>query len=124
MAAREGGLAVVRLADDSLVRVPAPGPGAAGGEVRLVIRPDHMRIAGRAGSGENALTGTVVKVSYLGTHRQVTVRLKSGAEVAVTQGLSADHGPAESVEVGSTVVVTWPAFRSLCFAAVEGASTA
>jgi spermidine/putrescine transport system ATP-binding protein len=121
MTAREGALAVVRLGDDSVVRVPAPAGIPVGADVRLVVRPDHMRIGG---AGENSLTGTVVKVSYLGTHRQVTVRLRSGAEVAVTQGLSADHGPADAVEVGSTVEVTWPAFRSLCFATVEGRGTA
>jgi spermidine/putrescine transport system ATP-binding protein len=119
--ARDGGLGAVELADGSLVRVPMPDGVAAGADVRLVVRPDHMRIGG---AGDNSLTGTVVKVSYLGTHRQVTVRLGSGAEVAVTQGLSADQGTAEAAEVGSTVEVTWPAFRSLCFATVEGQGTA
>lgn len=103
------------------MRVPVPAGVPVGADVRLVVRPDHMRIGG---SGDNSLTGTVVKVSYLGTHWQVTVRLRSGTEVAVTQGLSTEKGPADTIEVGSPVEVTWPAFRSLCFATVEGASTA
>ena len=113
-------LATARLEGGAVIRVKA-GP-AAHGHVRVVVRPDHMRIAtSPPGSTlENAVAGCVTKVSFLGTHLQVAVRLESGVEVSITRTLSSEESGELALSVGDPVHVTWPVAQSLCFAETNG----
>jgi spermidine/putrescine transport system ATP-binding protein len=110
------GLAVVRLGADSVVRV---GAGAADhGAVSIVVRPDHMQLAASVphGSLENAVAGRISKISFLGTHLQVAVRVEGAAEISITRNLASEEGSEFTFAVGDPVHVTWPIARSLCFA--------
>ena len=64
---------------------------------------------------ENSIAGTVRKVSFLGTHLQVAVRVDDGVEVSITQTLSSDERDDLPFAMGDTAHVTWPVARSLCF---------
>jgi spermidine/putrescine transport system ATP-binding protein len=108
------GVVAVRLGT-ALVRAPFdPLPR---GRVSIVVRPDHMRLAQAAAAGplENSIPGTVTKVSFLGTHLHVAVRVEGGAELSVAQTLSAEGTNGFDSRVGDAVHVTWPVARSLCF---------
>jgi spermidine/putrescine transport system ATP-binding protein len=109
------GFAVVRLGADSIVRARAGSIGH--GRVCIVVRPDHMHLATSAPSGplENSIAGKITKVSFLGTHLQVAVRVESGVEISITRGLSSEAADELRLAVGDTVHVRWPIARSLSF---------
>ena len=89
-----------------------------GSRVQVVLRPDHLEVGGlAAGAGANRISGRVVKVSYLGTHRQVAVSIGLGQELTVAQALSPEGAGGQPVEPGAEVEVSWPIARARCFAA-------
>ena len=105
--------ATVRLDGGAVVTVAAPAQARIGERLRVVVRPDHLQLTEAPAPGQNSLTGQVTKISFLGTHLLVTVRLRFGTEITVTCGLPEEGAPAP--EVGTTVHAAWPAARSLCF---------
>ena len=120
VAGENDGLTLVRVGAASFVRVP--GSAIRRGRVSVVVRPDHMQLAATAplGQVENSLPGTVTKISFLGTHLQVALRIEAGPEVSITRTLSSEGGDDFRFAVGDTAHVTWPVARSLCFPEVEG----
>ena len=118
VAGENDGVTVVRVGTN-LVRVP--GAAMLRGRVSVVVRPDHMRLEAAAPLGplENSLRGTITKISFLGTHLQVAVRIADGPEVSITRVLSSESEEFPFA-VGDAAYVTWPIARSLCFPEVEG----
>ena len=120
VAGENEGHMVVRVGAANFVRVPATVIRR--GRVSVVVRPDHMHLAAGAALGplENSLPGTVTKVSFLGTHLQVALRIEDGSEVSITRTLSSEGGDDFCFAVGDAAHVMWPVARSLCFPEVEG----
>jgi spermidine/putrescine transport system ATP-binding protein len=111
-----GEVAVVELAGGERVRIPETPGLLPGRTASVVVRPDRMEVTDDAApEGWNALGGRIVKVSYLGTHLQIVVRIPGGAVItAHRRSLPAVHD-ARVPEVGALVRVTWPVEHSLGF---------
>jgi spermidine/putrescine transport system ATP-binding protein len=94
----EGGDAV-RLADGTVVRVPA----AAGrsGDVRIGIRPEKVRLGA---GGENHLAGQVRESAYVGVSTQHIVDTRAGAITLYVQNTEAG---APSVGPDAQVTLSW-----------------
>jgi spermidine/putrescine transport system ATP-binding protein len=87
------------------------GAADARGSVKAMIRPERVRIEDQGTTGENRLPGLVEHVVFLGSFREVRVRLLGGALVTAvqpndgtesvqTQGAAVSvHLPAESLRV-------------------------
>ena len=88
----------VRLGEASLLA--QGGDRDAGGEVRLTIRPERVRVEPHGTEGENRVPATIERFVYLGSTTQVFVRLESGD---VVQALVANAGDVEEHDVGSLV---------------------
>jgi spermidine/putrescine transport system ATP-binding protein len=108
---RSGGLAEVRLADGTAVRVPA---AAVDGwqQVRIGVRPEKLRVtAGHerpAGlDGLNWLAGTVVDASYVGVSTQYIVRTAQGHELTVYAQNLETSGAGEMLGGGQPVHLSW-----------------
>ncbi len=88
-------------------RVAAGRALAAGEAVELAIRPERVRVDTTvdAGGGENAVTGRVVTLGYLGAQVEVTVEIAGGTRVLSDLG----EPLAASLAVGQAVRVTLPA---------------
>jgi len=79
-----GSYAVVRLADETRLRVPrAQADGAS--QVEVGVRPEKIRMAaaGDASGEANALVGTVRDASYLGVSTQYIVEAAGGQRLTV-----------------------------------------
>jgi spermidine/putrescine transport system ATP-binding protein len=97
-----GGRRTVRLGEFELA---ADGDGDAG-PVRLVIRPERVRIEVGRPAGPNCLPAMVDRVVYVGATTQVYVRLPSGERI---QALLANHDGRPDWPAGTSVAVTLPA---------------
>jgi spermidine/putrescine transport system ATP-binding protein len=81
---RTGGYAVVRLPDDTRVRVPrALADGAA--DVEVGVRPEKIRMGSvdESRNDQNAIVGTVRDASYLGVSTQYIVEAAGGQRLMV-----------------------------------------
>jgi spermidine/putrescine transport system ATP-binding protein len=58
--------------------VAKQGDLGARGDVRIVIRPERIRVAAGDETGENRVPGTVERLVYLGSATQIHLRLASG----------------------------------------------
>jgi ABC-type Fe3+/spermidine/putrescine transport system ATPase subunit len=114
--AMAGDQVVVRLAAGGEIRVPYDpglGPGAA---VSVVVRPDRLEVLdGAVPAGVNAVRGRVTKLSYLGTHFQIVLRI-GDLEVTAHRRNPPGGEAARLPEVGDEVHVTWHPAQGLCFA--------
>ena len=113
---RTGASASVRLTAGPVIRVPAAPAAQAGAKVAIVVRPDHMALSSSAPAVDaNALRGRISKLSFLGTHLQISVVIANRAEIVVSRPLAPEEQKSALPERGSEVVVTWPVSRSFCF---------
>lgn len=78
--------------------------GEASGRVAAGVRPEKIRI-GPPADGENALRGTVLVASYLGTALQYVVRTPGGSELTVLAQNDGDGRP--SAGPGAEVELSW-----------------
>ena len=72
------------------------------GSVKAMIRPERVRIEAQGTTGENRLPGLVEHVVFLGSFREVRVRLLGGALVTAVQpndGTESVQSRASSVSV-------------------------
>ncbi len=79
------GYALVRLADDTRIRVPRAMVGDAT-EVEAGVRPEKIRLraaADEAPTGHNTLVGTILDASYLGVSTSYIVEARGGARLTV-----------------------------------------
>ena len=97
-----GGRCVVRLGEFAL---DAQGDGPSG-PVKLVIRPERVRVTPGEASGPNCVPGMVERVVYVGSTTQIHVRLPGGEAV---QSLTASTGDIPDWPAGTPVGVTLPA---------------
>jgi putative spermidine/putrescine transport system ATP-binding protein len=98
------GTEIVLATDDGSLRLSGD-VAAAGSPASLVVRPERMgvRAAAEPGElGENALSGVVTQVVYLGASRRIEVNCGQ-REVVVRQQTLTQPAPSE----GERVVVSW-----------------
>jgi spermidine/putrescine transport system ATP-binding protein len=92
----------VRVGDADLTARSTDAPV---GSVKLVIRPERVRLLPPGSAVANCLHGTVDRVIYLGATRQVVVRLGSGATI---QAMVPNTSDSVAYAQGSTVVAEFP----------------
>jgi ABC-type Fe3+/spermidine/putrescine transport system ATPase subunit len=108
LTARPDGPGKVRL--DTFTLRAAAAANVNGHDVRVVIRPERVRLEPHGAPGENRIPGMVERLVYVGATTQVSVRLASGhtVEALITndgdtpwaQGSPvAAHFPAEAVRI-------------------------
>ncbi|HKG57941.1 MAG TPA: ABC transporter ATP-binding protein [Candidatus Limnocylindrales bacterium] len=120
-----GSYAVVRLPDDTRVRVPRSlANGAA--DVEVGVRPEKIRMAstGDTPNGQNALVGTVRDASYLGVSTQYVVEAGGGQRLTVyEQNVERTvHGSLH--RPGEEVSLTWSPDHTFVIAASPEAAAA
>ena len=81
------------------------GQTSARGPVKVVMRPERVRIEAPGGTGENRLPGKVERVVYAGAISQLVVTLERGARI---QCMLANDGVASSFDRGAPVSVHLP----------------
>ena len=86
----------VELAGGLRLRVSLRAAPAAGGAVRLLVRPERVELGGR---GPDTLTARVAGVMYLGDHSEVRLELAGGQRVVATVRGSVQLSPDETVTV-------------------------
>jgi spermidine/putrescine transport system ATP-binding protein len=99
-----GGYAIARLGERDRVVVPADAGAAAGTELRVAVRPEHVRLGDVADNGSR-LGGTVADIVYLGMYTQVHVDTPAGRIVCHRV---ADRSVQE-LGSGSPVELAWDA---------------
>jgi spermidine/putrescine transport system ATP-binding protein len=82
-AGRDGAACVLKVGDISLRATQ--GDLAARGAVKAMIRPERVRVEPHGTTGENRLPGLVEHLVFLGSFREVRVRLLGGALVTAIQ---------------------------------------
>jgi spermidine/putrescine transport system ATP-binding protein len=92
--------------------------GGAHGEAVAMIRPERVRLAAHGETGENRLPGMVEEVVYLGFHRELRVRLATGALIKANEP---NDGSVVERAQGDPVTVHLPAECLRVLAADPGA---
>jgi spermidine/putrescine transport system ATP-binding protein len=111
VAGRDGEHATVRLAEETLVRVPAQAAGLEGC-IRIGVRPEKLRIVAQADADAadpdvNEVGGTIIDASYVGVSTQYLVRTDDGHVIVVyTQNLETS-GASHTLAEGQRVAVRW-----------------
>lgn len=103
------GYALIRLADDTRVRVPE---AAVAGRtlVEVGVRPEKIRLSASATAvpaGHNELAGTVADASYIGVSTQYIVETRGGARVMVYEQNIERTTRDELWARGDEVRITW-----------------
>jgi len=96
------GTCSVRVGDTNLTARSSDSPA---GSVKLVIRPERVRLLPAGSAPANCVHGTVDRVIYLGATRQVVVLLGSGERI---QAMVPNTSDSVAYEQGSTVVAEFP----------------
>jgi spermidine/putrescine transport system ATP-binding protein len=99
-----GGRCRLRLGDFELEA--SGGDTAATGEVRVVIRPERVRLEPYGTTGPNRVPGMVERLVYQGPATQLVVRLANGEPL---QALVQNQGEPLSWEQGTAIAVHLPA---------------
>jgi len=94
----------VRIGETALRATGAAG--AAGSPVRVVIRPERVRVEEQGVAGENRLPGMVERTVYVGSTMQVFVRLPEGQTV---QAMIPNRGDEHGYRQGTPVTLHLPA---------------
>jgi spermidine/putrescine transport system ATP-binding protein len=113
-----GGRAKVRLGDFELVA--SKGDTDAVGDVKMVIRPERVRLEAQGTVGENHVPGMVERVVYVGSIMQVIVHLAPGQTL---QAWVQNQGEGLPFQQGAPVAVHLPveALRVLVSGSGSGA---
>ena len=93
----------VRVGDLELLA--SCGHTSARGSVKLVVRPERVRVEAPRRAGENRLPGRIERVVYAGAVSQLVVTLESGTPI---QCLLANDGAASIFDRGALVSVCLP----------------
>jgi spermidine/putrescine transport system ATP-binding protein len=99
-----GGRCRLRLGDFDLEA--AGGDTGASGEVRVVIRPERVRLEPYGSTGPNRVPGMVERLVYQGPATQLVVRLANGESL---QALVQNQGQPLSWQQGTAIAVHLPA---------------
>ncbi|MBB4661399.1 ABC transporter ATP-binding protein [Conexibacter arvalis] len=111
-----GGTAVVELRSGTRVGALADPEIAAGREVTVVVRPEHLRPADASAPGGAAVRATVEDVTYLGRSICCTGSFESGDRCIVPIETS---GATEFPRVGDTLHLSWEASLATLVADVD-----
>ncbi len=109
LAGADGDYRVVRLADDTNVRILADLANGSE-DVEIGVRPEKIRLADAAGqveAGLNRLTGTVADTSYLGVSTQYQIRTAAGQTITVYEQNVERTESGSLYRQGEQVHVTW-----------------
>jgi len=98
-----------QLPTGETVIVPTPAGGVAGGDVRIGIRPDRVRI-GSGSTNAGTLTGVVVATAFVGSLQRIVVRLGDGKELKVALDASSELPRIDDLLAISAASVDWMAF--------------
>jgi spermidine/putrescine transport system ATP-binding protein len=93
----------VRVGDSELFA--SQGHTAARGSVKVVLRPERVRVGAPGESGENRLPGKIERVVYAGAVSQLVVTLEWGTPIRC---MLANDGVASSFDRGAPVSVYLP----------------
>ena len=99
-----GGYGIARLGERDRVIVPVEAGTTAGSELRVAVRPEHIRLAGGDENGSR-LGGTVADIVYLGMYTQLHVDTAAGR---IVSHRLADRS-VEELGSGSQVELGWDA---------------
>ena len=102
--ATDNGRCLLRLGESVLYA--ARGETSARGKVRIVIRPERVRVEPYAPGGENRIPGMIERVVYLGSLEQLVIRLATGD---VLQAVVVNDGAPKTFAQGVPVRVHLPA---------------
>ncbi len=114
---------VVRMADDTRVRVPRSG-AADGTKVEAGVRPEkiRMRDAREDGpAGHNTLLGTIRDASYLGVSTSYIVETRAGARLTVYEQNVERATRSELWAAGEEVRLSWQPEHTFVLRSTEGA---
>jgi spermidine/putrescine transport system ATP-binding protein len=118
--------ALVRLADDTLIRVPRAAVTGSG-PVQVGVRPEKIRLRD---PGEtvperaNRLAGTVRDASYMGVSTQYQIEIADGARVTVYEQNVERATRSELWAPGEQVLLTWSPDHTFVIANPADAETA
>ena len=117
------GYAVVKLADDTRVRVPKAFVNGSS-SLQVGIRPEKIRLSepDKAPATGNVLRGVIRDASYIGVSTQYIVEATGGARLTVYEQNVERATKAELWAPGEDVILTWAPDHS--FVINESASTA
>jgi len=93
----------VRIGETAL---RATGSAGGGAPVRVVIRPERVRVEEQGAAGDNRLPGMVERTVYVGSTMQVIVRLPEGQ---IVQAMIPNRGDEHGYRQGTPVTVHLPA---------------
>jgi spermidine/putrescine transport system ATP-binding protein len=116
---RSNGNAVVKLADDTRVLVPAALVGAET-SIEIGVRPEKIRMHGAEDTipaGHNRLSGTVRDASYIGVSTQYIVETRSGTRISVYEQNMERATKSELWAPGEEVHLAWSPEHSFVVAA-------
>ncbi|WP_336992006.1 ABC transporter ATP-binding protein [Leucobacter sp. VD1] len=91
----EGDRVIVRGAELPVMGTPATG----GAEVRVYVRPEHVRLGAGSQRGGGQLDAVVVSSGFLGPIRRTIVQFADGDTLAVQHGAEAAYGAGDRVRV-------------------------
>ena len=120
----DGRYTAVRLADDSVVRVPSGLVGSAD-RIAVGVRPEKIRLRESGADipdGQNRLTGVVRDASYLGVSTQYQVEARGGIRLTVYEQNVERATRSELWSPGEEVVLSWLPDHS--FAVVDPSTSA
>jgi len=110
LAGTEGVYGVVRLDDDTTIRIPADLAGG-GDRLEVGVRPEKIQLAERtevpAGSALNRLQGVIADASYIGVSTQYQVRTRAGRTVSVYEQNTKRTESGSLHRQGDEVLLTW-----------------
>ena len=90
---------------------PAANNLRAGQAVTLAVRPEKIRVvhAGEAVNGDNAASGKIAEIVFVGNDTQVFVRLPNGALVITRQQNRDADASIALLAIGDDITIAWPA---------------
>ena len=105
---RASGLAMIDLGEG--MRIVAPDTGN-GGDCRITVRPEKIRIGADADTDGSRVSGIVVEQVYLGSLSQTVVEIVTGERLIVHQLNDDDDAPPP--QPGTAVVLSWQTRHSM-----------
>ena len=120
-----GAYALIRLSDDTRIRVPAALVNGAP-TVEIGVRPEKIRLSGtddQQAPGSNTLNGIIRDASYLGVSTQYIIEARGGAQVTVYEQNVERATRSELRAAGDNVVMSWLPDHSFVVRDLEPART-
>jgi putative spermidine/putrescine transport system ATP-binding protein len=113
--AEDGGTAQVRSADGTVLRAARHGALAGAGRIRLLVRPESMRLLAAGETADNELAGVLRDVILLGQVTKYYATLRDGTEVFAA--VLTDSVPPPRA-AGTAVRLGFAADRAVCLPAI------